>query len=108
MAKALKSFNPLAPTVAQWTSMNSILRLAYTQGEHLTIFAIAIRLGMSKARLVSICEGMQAAGYLTLSNNRITSSSSEYQRFMVAAGFSTPAAHVKAKFAGLPVITRPR
>jgi hypothetical protein len=86
MAKALKSFNPLAPTVAQSRSMLSIMLLARRKGNKLTVFAFALTLGMSKARLVSIVEGMQAQGWATIADNRITCNHAQAHKFTVRDG----------------------
>lgn len=62
MSNSLKTpFNPLNATAAQRRDVNRILSLAFTDaGRSMTLFAFAVSLRMSKARLISLLEGLRA------------------------------------------------
>jgi hypothetical protein len=86
---SIRNFNPLAPTFAQWQQMHSIMSLAWRKGQSITIFSFAVHLRMSKDRLLSLAEGMQAQGFLSISNNRITCNTAQMHNWQVSAGYVT-------------------
>jgi hypothetical protein len=68
MANSLKAFNPCNPTSAQLRDMARIITLSRSPSKPVTTFGFALQLRMSKARLISLAEGMQAQGWITLTH----------------------------------------